>query len=65
MIAVVLFFILFVGIISISAFSLLRKDVTEFSLKASFQASFPFKLEINFKKGGDENGASKKKLHSP
>lgn len=31
MIAVVLFFILLVGIISISAFSLLRKDVTEFS----------------------------------
>jgi hypothetical protein len=61
MIAVVLFFTLLVGIISISAFSLLRKDVTEFSLKASF----PFKLEINFKKGGDENGASKKKLHSP
>ena len=61
MIAVVLFFTLLVGIISISAFSLLRKDVTEFSLKASF----PFKLEINFKKGGDENGASKKKLHRP
>ena len=32
MIAVVLFFILLVGIISISAFSLLRKDVTELSL---------------------------------
>lgn len=60
MVAVVLFFILLVGIIFISTFSLLRKDVTEFSLKASF----PFKLEINFKKGGDENRAYKKKLHS-